>query len=216
MARDDKHQLMYPKFGVVVVAQPSDEALWAGGMILLHSEANWTILSLCGGQNPDMKEKFIKAAEIFGAEPIIGDFHVDTEELPSQFQVQKEIAKLMFSERFDVIVTHAVWGEYQHIEMASITAKSVLNMTRTGQFVAKQILQFAYEKKQESHLITPVQEADIILELDKDIIEKKFEIITDIYGFSQDTLEVKSISDQETFWLLGQKSYQPKRRQQKT
>ena len=212
MARDDKHQLMYPKFGVVIVAQPGDEVLWAGGTILLHSETNWTILSLCGGQNSDLKTRFIKAAETFGAEPIIGDFQIDTEELPSQFQVQKEIGKLMFSERFDVIVTHAVWGEYQHIEMASIAAKSVLNMTRTGQFVAKQTLQFAYEKKQENPLITPVQDADITLELDKDIIEKKFEIITDIYGFSQDTLEVKSISDIETFWLLGQKTYQPKRR----
>ncbi|MHC4132633.1 MAG: hypothetical protein ACYSSP_12760 [Planctomycetota bacterium] len=216
MARKDKHQLFYPKFGVVIVAQPSDEALWAGGTLLLHPDTKWTIVALCGGQDEELKTRFTRAAEQFNAEPLIGEFNVDTEQLPSVFQIQKALGKLMFSERFDVIITHSFWGEHLRTEMASLTAKSVLGMTRTGQLIAKQILQFAYDKKPESPLINPVAEADIIVDLDKEIFDKKFRIITDIYGYSQDTTEIKSLSSEETFWLLGQQTYPERKKEQKT
>jgi hypothetical protein len=208
--------MFYPNFGAVIVAQPSDETLWAGGTLLMHPETKWTILTLCGGDDTELKAKFTKAAEQFKAEPVMGDFNVETEELSSVFQIQKALSKLLFAERFDVIITHSFWGEYSHTKMASLTAKSVLGMTRTGQLMAKQILQFAYEKKGENLLITPVQEADILIELDEDIMGKKFQITTDIYGYSQDTVEVKSISNQETFWLLGQQTYPTRNREHKT
>ncbi|MHC4270894.1 MAG: hypothetical protein ACYST2_01115 [Planctomycetota bacterium] len=216
MARENKHQLIYPKFGVVIVTEPSEEALWAGGTILLHPETKWTITALCGGEDSELKTKFTKAAEQFNAEPLIGDFDVGAEQLPSVFQIQRALGKLMFSERFDVIITHSFWGEHGQTEMAGITAKSVLGMTRTGQLVAKQILQFAYEKKGESPLISPVREADILVDLDEEIMEKKFNIVTDIYGYSQDTTEVKSISNEETFWLLGQQTYPERKREKDT
>jgi hypothetical protein len=215
MAREEKRQMFYPNFGAVIVAQPGDEALWAAGTILLHPETKWTILSICGKNDPDLNAKFTRATGQFRAEELIGDFQADAEQLPSEFQVQKAISTLMFSERFDVIITHSLWGEHGHTKMAEITAKSVLGMTRTGRLVAKQILQFAYEKKGENSLITPVQEADILIELDDEIMGKKLQIITDIYGYSQDTIEVKSISNEETFWLLGQKKYPERKKEQK-
>ncbi|MHC4842736.1 MAG: PIG-L family deacetylase [Planctomycetota bacterium] len=216
MAREEKRQMFYPNFGVIIVAQPSDETLWAGGTLLMHPETKWTIVTLCGGDDEELKAKFTKAAEQFNAEPVMGDFNVETEELSSAFQIQKALSKLLFAERFDVIITHSFWGEYSHTKMASLTAKSVLGMTRTGQLMAKQILQFAYEKKGESLLITPVPESDILIELDEELVEKKFQIITDIYGYSQDTVEVKSISNQETFWLLGQQTYPTRAKEEKT
>ncbi|MHC4265032.1 MAG: hypothetical protein ACYSUK_03765 [Planctomycetota bacterium] len=215
MAREEKQQMFYPNFGAVIVTQPGDEALWAGGTILMHPETKWTILSLCGGSDPELQSRFNKAMESFGAQGIIGHFQVDADETFTQFQAQKAIGKLMFSERFDAIITHTFWGEFEHTKMASITAKSVLGMTRTGQLMAKQILQFACEKKEESPLVTPVQEADVLIELDEEIMEKKFRIVTDVYGYSQDTIEVKSLSDKETFWLLGQKIYPERKREQK-
>jgi len=215
MARDDKYQLIYPKFGVVIVTHPSDETLWAGGTLLMHPETKWTILSLCGGDNTELKEKFTKATELYGAEPVIGDFNSETEQASSVFHIQKLLSKLLFSERFDVIITHSFWGEYSHTQAASMTAKSVLGMTRTGQLKARQILQFAYEKKQDNSLITPVQEADILIELDKEFLERKLQIMTGIYGYSQDTIEVKSVSNEETFWLLGQKTYTTRKKEQK-
>jgi hypothetical protein len=216
MAREDKHQLIYPKFGAVIVSEPSEEALWAGGTILLHSETKWTIVAQSGGDDPDLKAKFIKASEGFKAEPLIGGFKIGAEKLPSVFEVQRALSRLMFSERFDVIITHSFWGEHGRTEMAGITAKSVLGMTKTGQLMAKQILQFAYDKKPESPLISPVSEADVLIEVDEEIMEKKFGIITDIYGYSQDTIEVKSISNQETFWLLGQQTYPERKKGKET
>ena len=34
--------------GVVIVAHPDDETLWAGGTLLMHPDCRWTVVTLTG------------------------------------------------------------------------------------------------------------------------------------------------------------------------
>ena len=51
----------------VIVAHPDDETLWAGGLMLMHPEVKWTVVTLCRKSDLDRAPKFFKALERLNA-----------------------------------------------------------------------------------------------------------------------------------------------------
>ena len=185
----------------VIVAHPDDETLWAGGTILANPMTRWTVISLCRKSDPDRAPKFLAAVEALGASGVIGDLEDGPEQKPlNERDIEKMIISLLPTSRFDVVLTHSVWGEYtKHIRHEE-TAKAVLSLWKAGQLLAKQIWAFAYEDGGGRYLPRPVKTADIYKWLPKNVVQKKYDIITKIYGFASESWEAKTTPKMEAFW----------------
>jgi len=184
----------------VIVAHPDDETLWAGGLILMHPEAQWTVATICRKSDPDRAPRFFKALERLGAGGIMGDLDDGTEQTPlDSSEVQKTIMELLPSDRFDFIITHSTAGEYTRHLRHEETAKAVLALWNSDRLSAEKLLAFAYEDGNREYLPRAIKQADILVGLNNEIWREKYDIITRIYGFSKDSFEAKTTPKEEAF-----------------
>jgi hypothetical protein len=131
----------------------------------------------------------------------MGNLDDNPEQLPlSEHSVRDTILSLLPSDRFDLTITHGLWGEYTRHLRHEETAKAVLALWRSNRLSARQIWMFAYEDEGGKYLPRPVRDADIHIKLQEEIWQKKYDIITKIYGFGPDSFEAKTTSKEEAFW----------------
>jgi len=184
----------------VIVAHPDDETLWAGGTILMHPEAKWTVITLCRKNDPDRSPKFFKAIEKLGAAGAMGELDDSPEQNPLiGSDVQNMIMELVPSERFDLIITHGLCGEYTRHLRHEETAKAVMALSESGKLFTNELWSFAYEDGDGKYLPRPIRDADVQIKLSAEIWQKKYDIITDIYGFRADSFEAKTTPRREAF-----------------
>jgi len=182
------------KNAAVIVAHPDDETIWCGGTILLHPEINWTILSLTRKYDPDRAPKFFKALKIFNAKGFIADIDDSPDQKFLQIdEIQSTILANLNSKNFDAVITHNPKGEYQKHLRHQQTAHAVANLVKAKTINCRTLLNFAYKD------CVPVKDADLIINLPKNIWKRKKEIITKNYGFSQTSFEYRAASKTETF-----------------
>jgi LmbE family N-acetylglucosaminyl deacetylase len=194
------------KTALVIVAHPDDETLWSGGTILSHPQINWTILTLCRKSDPDRAPKFFKVAKQLGAKGFMADLDDGPDQKPlKQIDIQKTILDALPEKGFDIILTHNPKGEYTRHLRHEETSQAVLALWKEGKLEAKQLLLFAYEDGGGKYAPRPVENADIIVRLTKNVWQKKKDIIISVYGFSPDSFEAKAVSKVETFELQKQK-----------
>jgi LmbE family N-acetylglucosaminyl deacetylase len=184
----------------VIVAHPDDETLWAGGIILMHPEINWTILTLCRLSDPDRSPKFNKAMKALGVKGVMGDLDDGPEQIPLDcHEVQCAIIELLPSNNFDLIITHGPQGEYTRHRRHEEVGKAVMALRENEKLFAKEIWRFAYEDGDGKYLPKAVKDADLKERLSNEIWHEKYDIITKIYGFASDSFEAKTTPKQEAF-----------------
>ena len=194
------------KTALVVVAHPDDETLWSGGTILSHPEINWTIMTLCRKSDLDRAPKFFKVAKQLGAKGFMADLDDGPDQKPlKQTDIQKTILSALSKKSFDIILTHNLKGEYTRHLRHEETSQAVLALWNDSKLKAKQLLLFAYEDGGGKYTPRPVENADIVIKLTKNVWQKKKDIIISSYGFSPDSFEAKAVSEVETFELRKQK-----------
>jgi LmbE family N-acetylglucosaminyl deacetylase len=187
----------------VIVAHPDDETLWVGGTILMHPESEWTVITLCRKSDPDRAPKFCKALERLQATGVIGDLDDGPEQLPLDTRkVQTTIVELLPSHSFDVIFTHGLHGEYTRHRRHEETAKAVKALWGNRGLFAKELWMFAYEDGGGKYLPRSIDNADFKVELPNEIWRKKYDIITNVYGFRPDGFEAKTTPKEEAFWCF--------------
>lgn len=201
--RDSYHNAPLHGKCAVIVAHPDDETLWAGGTILMHSEVDWTIVSLCRKSDPDRAPKFFQAAREFAARGFIGDMDDEPEQRRlSDRKVKKAIMELVPSANFDIIITHSTAGEYTRHLRHEETGKAVSALWKSETLAAGSLWAFAYEDGNKQYLPRPVDSAEIQVELPNKIWQRKYEIITNIYGFDKDSFEAKTTPRREAFYCF--------------
>jgi len=185
----------------VIVAHPDDESLWCGGFMLMHPEVKWTVVTLCRGSDADRVPKFFKAIEVLGASGVMGDLDdgPDQNPLPER-EVQGTIKELLGGGKFDLVLTHSTSGEYTRHLRHEETAGAVLKLWDSNKLQAEQVWSFAYEDGGKRYLPLPCNEADMVIKLPDGIWQEKYKIITQIYGFSEDSFEARTTPKQEAFW----------------
>lgn len=188
----------------VIVAHPDDETLWAGGLMLMHPEAKWTVVAVCRKSDSERSAKFSSAMKEYNAEGYIGDLDDGPEQEPlDSGEVQRTITGLLPFDRFNVVVTHSTSGEYTRHLRHEETAQAVMRLWRAEKLSAERIWSFAYEDGGGNYLPRAEKGADLQIKLPEDIWQKKYDIITKIYGFGEDNFEAKTTPRQEAFWCFG-------------
>ncbi|MFZ0034729.1 MAG: hypothetical protein WAK60_07065 [Sedimentisphaerales bacterium] len=185
----------------VIVAHPDDETLWAGGFMLMHPEVKWTVVTICRKSDADRAPRFFEAIKEFNAAGYMGDLDDGPEQTPlSNTKVQQTIMELMPFDKFELIITHSTACEYTRHLRHEETAQAVLELWKSGRLGAERIWSFAYEDGGKKYLPRPERGADLQVELAERIWQRKYDIITRIYGFSKDSFEARTTPRQEAFW----------------
>lgn len=188
----------------VIVAHPDDETLWAGGTILMHPDSCWTVATLCRQSDRDRAPRFHKALECYGARGVMGDLDDGPEQRPQRtVEVEDAILNLLPSDRYDLVLTHGLWGEYTSHRRHEEVAKAVMALREGGRLMAREVWMFAYEDGGKKYLPKPMADADVFIRLPADTWEQKYRIIRDIYGFEADSFEAQTTPKEEAFWVLG-------------
>jgi len=168
---------------------------------MMHPESEWTVVSLCRKSDRDRAPRFFQAVERLNGDGAMGNLDDEPEQLPlSNIMVQNVILTLLPSSKFDLVITHNFRGEYTRHLRHEETGRAVLALWRAGKLSAKQIWMFAYEDGGGKYLPRPIKDADIRVKLQKEIWQKKYDIITKIYGFGPDSFEAKTTPKEEAFW----------------
>jgi len=189
----------------VVVAHPDDETLWAGGTMLLHPDSEWTVVALCRSADADRTSKFFRALEYLNAAGAMGEMDDDPERTPPAVgDIQKMVLELLPSRRFDLIITHGIWGECTRHLRHEETSKAVSSLWNAGRLPARQMWRFAYDDFGGRYPPRAIESADVRARLPDEIWRKKCDIITDVYQFSPDRLEATGVPREEAFWSVGQ------------
>jgi hypothetical protein len=189
---------------LLITAHPVDETLWAGGLMLLHPQTRWTVITLTGKSNPERSAKFNRVLEYLGAKGIMGNLDDSPEQRPlAEKEIRKTIQSLMPMDKFDLIFTHSRWGEYTRNIRNEEVSRAVLAMHTTGELPGKLLWMFAYEDGGGKYPPKASRDADIQVWLPDAIWQEKYGIITETYGFAADSFEAKSCPKQEGFWQFG-------------
>jgi len=186
---------------VVIVAHPDDETLWAGGTILSHPSCNWFIVSACRGSDNDRAPKFQLALKALKSEGIMGDLNDGPEQLPQNEKlVMKTILGLLPDVHFDLVITHNPTGEYtSHLRHEEIS-NAVIKLWVSGKLSTRELWTFAYEDGNREYYAKAIGNATFCRILSKRVWQKKYNIITKIYGFGKESFEAETTPQTEAFW----------------
>jgi len=185
----------------LIVAHPDDETLWAGGTILNHPSWRWFIVCLCRGSDKERAPRFYKALKILKSEGIMGDLDDGPEQKPLEGkEVENIILDLLPGRHFDLIITHNPTGEYtRHLRHEEVS-KAVIKLWHAGKISTDELWTFAYEDGNKEYYPRPVESATIYRTLTKRIWLRKYNIITETYGFEKNSFEAETTPKAEAFW----------------
>ena len=195
------------KNAAVIVAHPDDETLWAGGTILMHPETKWTVICLCRKNDPDRAPKYFRVLDLLQAQGAMADLDDSPEPNPlASWEVKEKMLSILPSARYDLVITHSFVGEYTRHRRHEETARAVYGLWTADQIKASELWMFAYEDGQKSYRPRAIRAADRYEKLPDRIWRKKYEIITQIYGFGPKGFEAETTPHAEAFWCLKRSS----------
>lgn len=184
----------------IIVAHPDDEVIWAGGLILQHPDWEWTILSLCRADDADRAPKFERVCRHLGVTGLISD--LDDGNPPKPVDAEAEIARRIVehlpSGPWDLCLSHGANGEYGHPRHMQVSSH-VLQLARDGTIACRDLWAFAYEADVPTKSCRPAPWADVLIDLAKGQLVEKRRIVRDVYGYHEDSFEVRSCISPECF-----------------
>ena len=193
------------KRALVIIAHPDDETIWMNGFILKHPRMNWTIFSLCRASDPDRAPRFKRVCKYYGAKAIITDLEDDDKLSLKQTLpiIKKLVQNNVNRKKFDYIFTHGSNGEYGHQRHLGVH-QVVKQLTKEKILQPQAIFYFNYKKtsQKEFSQLTARKNSDLILKLTKQEFAQKKKIMTDIYGFDANGIDVGYCTNPEAFKII--------------
>jgi LmbE family N-acetylglucosaminyl deacetylase len=187
----------------MVVAHPDDESLWSGGLILSHPGWRWWIVTLCRASDPDRAPKFRRVLECLAADGEMADLDDGPGQEPLDCETLcQTVERLLQGRRFDLVITHGPCGEYTRHRRHEECCRAVVNLWESGRVHADQLWMFAYQDGGGAHLPNVMDGADLRLDLDDEVWREKRRLITELYGFSENSWEARCTPREEGFHIF--------------
>lgn len=140
-----------PRRAAVIVAHPDDETLWAGGTILSRPGWQWFVVSLSRAHDQDRAPKFFRALECLHARGTMGDMDDGPDQAPLHSpHVRHLILSLLPTEKYDLVLTHGMKGEYTRHRRHEETSRAVRELCDSGTINANALCTFAYGEKKKA------------------------------------------------------------------
>lgn len=191
----------------VIVAHPDDETLWAGGTILSYPEWDLFIISLCRGSDPDRAPRFYEALKVYNSKGAIADLDDGPDQHPlDEDELEQKILKLLPDRHFDLVISHNPSGEYTRHRRHEEVSKAVIKLWHSGKLSADELWTFAFEDGHRKYLPIPAESAPIYKMFNSQILKKKYALITNTYGFTEDSWEARTTPQAEAFWRFENSS----------
>jgi len=185
--------MLSKKSVAIIVAHPDDETLWAGGTILSQPSWNCFIICLCRKNDKERAIRFYEALKILKSEGIMGDIDDGHDQKPlDEGEIEKAILQLLPTKRFDLIISHNPTGEYTRHLRHEEASKAIIRLWYKGEILTKELWTFAYEDGGKKYRPRPIEPASIYNMLMKQIWMTKYNIITKIYGFKENSWEAQT------------------------
>jgi hypothetical protein len=131
----------------------------------------------------------------------MGDLDDGPEQKPlDDNELKHAILQLLPSRHFDLIISHNPTGEYtRHIRHEEVS-KAIIELWHKGKISANELYTFAYEDGGKKYYPRPVENAPVYRTLSKRIWLRKYNIITETYGFEKSSFEAETTPRAESFW----------------
>ena len=185
---------------VVVVAHPDDEILWCGGYVLAHPEFQWRIVTLCRSDDANRAPKFRQVLHQLQAEGEMADLDDGPDQLALPIDlVEDTIVRLLGGIPFDLLLTHGPEGEYTRHLRHEECCQAVVALWRSGLINTKHLWLFAYEDGGRRYLPHVRFDADRRDLLPEDVWLEKRRIMTEVYGYGEDSWETMCTPREEGF-----------------
>ena len=188
----------------IIVAHPDDEILWTGGIILNNPQWNYFIISLCRKNDENRSSNFYKLLKILNAQGIMGNLDDEPEQKPlNTLEVEQKILDLLPKKHFDLIITHSPFGEYtKHLRHEEV-GKAVIMLWNKDKIATNKLWVFAYEDGNKKYFPKAIENTPYFETLKKEIWIKKYNLITETYGFEKNSWEAKTTPKAEAFWVFN-------------
>ena len=188
----------------VIVAHPDDETLWAGGIILAHPEAAWHIITLCRGSDTDRAPKFKKILTAYNAAGAMADIDdgpdqtplnlADIQEKPSR-KICRTTSTTASSPTAPQANTPATAGTKKpHKPFWTCSSQTVSARPRCGCSPIRTTTDRIYRN--------PYPPRTYTIHCHRKYGRKKYDLITNTYGFSADSWEARTTPKTEAFWTF--------------
>jgi LmbE family N-acetylglucosaminyl deacetylase len=186
----------------LVVAHPDDETLWAGGTLLMHRDWEAFVAVLCRKSDPHRAPKFSRALRELHAAGAMGDLDDGPDQAPlAADEVKEVILSLLPSRHYDLLMTHAPWGEYTRHLRHEETSKAVIALLAEGALRTDALWLFAYEDGGGTRPPRAEPGAPVRFPLPNRLWDEKAAIITGVYGFGESSWESVATPREEAFWV---------------
>lgn len=97
---------------LMVVAHPDDEVIFGGAHLL--QERHWKVICITNGDNPVRSREFKKVMRLVGADYEIWNYRDTYSDAFDITNLRRDLQRLMQQNRFEMVVTHGLKGEYGH------------------------------------------------------------------------------------------------------
>lgn len=185
----------------LLVAHPDDELLWAGGFLLDHPDWDWFIGTLCRASDTDRAPRFARLLKHLQALGAMADMDDGPDQAPLPIEtVEEQLLALLPSRELEVLMTHGPLGEYTWHQRHREVWQAVSNLWRRGAIKVQALWLFAYEDGGRRYFPQAMAHAHVYQTLTAQTWQKKYDLLTTLYGFHPESWEAYATPRAEAFW----------------